>query len=739
MLHTHTTGASPNTTSTPTTRRRAIFGAIFPHSQPQHDQHSPVHPHLPVHEYTTNQSASEYPPSGTTAPNMVTPSARARRQNRISTTFGGPGSVCGSGSGSSQSTSAPSSPSSPLTTLFETLTQSPTTLTNSFPALAGDREDVFQYSDLVSQHPLSNSPTSGTSPLESGTFGLDVEAINAVRQRQKRQQQGREGSDNDTPIMYSHEVQREGAQADQTTTSMASWSPTLEGHRARFTFGYDDKLVKEVQDAFPSPPSPMATDTTSTHIPHPNNFKKDRFTAELPPLPLSSSVHTPRIHSTSSTNPAASSTTGMGTGKATTVAGLFRSATSSKRRSYLSSTDSTTPPPTAGTNHNYIDSHNNNAHEPWHLHVLPVRSSSRRYTASAIKDGPLNATTSSATPPSPRIRTKNRLSFLASMLLSSSSSASPTASTGPNIPTDLTNTSTKPLPPVPSYLSNVPLSDLPITTEILAQDSTETVTATMSSIPPSRNAYSLDSSSLALRPSTTTTPINNNIIRTRSHSATSKSILSLTDSNFLSSAPTKSRPRPSVLPPPVVPAAKPPPLQTQHPPPPLSFSYPEAHLPQQTYRPYDPQYCAQEHIHQIAAIPGPISAAPSGTSTASAGGEGGSSGGEIEVLQASPGGSGREDEHHPSQESLMVASLSETTSVPGNYRPHQVQHGDKQAHGADQQPACSPSSSPSSTSTVDAKGDSSNSSNSGQKKNRTKKKKKGRCITLSIFNFFNKK
>ncbi|KAF9108500.1 hypothetical protein BGX27_008332 [Mortierella sp. AM989] len=102
---------------------------------------------------------------------------------------------------------------------------------------------------------------------------------------------------------------RKGKEHDQK-----SWSPTS-GSKARFTFGYDDALQEEdILKVLPSSTSTLPTQNNNSPSASSNNnnsnscfsqqqdgsSSNDQSHLNLPPLPLSSPVRSPRLHSTPS-------------------------------------------------------------------------------------------------------------------------------------------------------------------------------------------------------------------------------------------------------------------------------------------------------------------------------------------------------------------------------------------------------------------------------------------------------
>ncbi|CAO3564737.1 unnamed protein product [Mortierella alpina] len=226
------------------------------------------------HDNCHCQDPAPEPRPTTTITTPTQSSNRARKIQRVSITFGGPGSLSGSGSGSSGSASTPSSTSSPLFPLFEFYTQSPMCHTTSFPLPLKDEQ----------HHPLAL--LSHTSPLESSTFGLkDCAALASL---QTEEDEGRAQdiltSDTSTPDPHNSNPSR-------------STAPARDAH-ARFTFGYGNN-----SDALSLGTSLIFHSSQPSLNPlKANSYHSGRYNAELPPFPLSPPVHTPRIQSTTATH-----------------------------------------------------------------------------------------------------------------------------------------------------------------------------------------------------------------------------------------------------------------------------------------------------------------------------------------------------------------------------------------------------------------------------------------------------
>ncbi|KAI8605926.1 hypothetical protein EDD21DRAFT_362402 [Dissophora ornata] len=609
MLRTQSSGPT-SSSSAPSARRKAIINT---HNNTHHNNQTHPHYHHHHRDHPENHqcSSSDLSLVITTAPGSLAraSSSGGKRQKRISATFGGPGSVSSSGSSSSQSTT-PSMTNSPLSPLFETFTHSPIAFSSSFPlppipASSPSSlpivviEEVsihpFESAPLPTvnerQHPLSGEPMSSTL-LISGTFGLES-ALPPLPETAQQQKQQHLYGDNASTLSSSCEQSQDGRGEDGEAGEVQDqekWSPVSAEDRARFTFGYDDTTtLEDVLDILP-PPSPI----------------KERHPTNRRPSPPSSSIRPPRIQSTSpritASSPGSSSSS------------LSRHP-SSKRQSYAT-------PQTHGPLDKMEEGSAGGVGGGSQFNI-PTRTSSRWIDQNAAGQSLM---------PSSRTRAKQRLSYLANMLISSV-----TPATAANNTASMTTSSST--PPSPTYnnsslekpLPRIPLSDMadlsPMTPTIDSEDNTDT--------PPRLG-------------STSRIPVKNISSATNSNRNNSSSSSSNSYNEFLGSAPIKSRktvpgiPSPSSAQPLPLPLT---PLQTLQAP---SHTYIHTITPQQQHQP----------LRQISTSFSPTDAAPSGTSS------------------ASPGGAFHGAFYDASQDSLMIAMLpftsssSENNSSPDSPRRH---------------------------------------------------------------------
>lgn len=318
----------------------------------------------------------------------------------------------------------------------------------------------MQQLDMVPQHPLDLSPVSlrtsnarrsslRRTPVGSGTFGLDKNLSPALVCEDDTTDTMATG----TPIasMYMEDSQQRHRSEDDQATCWPSTSESTSDEaraRARFTFGYDDTYLKEedVLKILPSITSPPDTNSNKYAI--------------LPPLPLSSPVHSPRIHSTTRT-PQSSKPAAAGQPSSSPSSAVIVAPTTADAARY-----SFHGPITGIKRHSWRNS-----------------SFGDHSTLTPQRQGQLQDTSGQNL----RLRPKQRLSFLANMISTvspsppSSSSPLPTTSSSfatrqfdPSIATGVDHNvfyREKPLPPVPavdarSNLRNkptiiIPLSELP--------------------------------------------------------------------------------------------------------------------------------------------------------------------------------------------------------------------------------------------------------------------------------------
>ncbi|KAK3819542.1 MAG: hypothetical protein J3Q66DRAFT_367638 [Benniella sp.] len=594
-------------------------------------------------------SSAPAPPISPTSP-MRDPHHK-RRPKRISATFGGPGSLNGSrsGSGSSYSTMTASTPSctnSPLSPLFISFTHSLPDYTHSPTTVlppVSERDHPLRQQSTTPQHPFELSPAiSGVSdteirsgvtrvPLISGTFGLDVNGSPASVLE-------------DETETSNASIYRAKDQDDRATTCSARTETSSDGGqaRARFTFGYDDTLKEEDVLKILPPASP----TSDNNIPI-------QATTSIP-LPFSSTVHSPRIHSTPRTSP-----------------------------SNLAAADQPPPlslPPSSqlasSVDHSYHGTTTNTNQQPH-----------RRNSSVSDQDTLISSQLQGQQQQTPRrnlrLRSKQRLSFFANMFMSTLS-PSPSPSPSPfssSFATSQQQTSTattsamieKPLPPVPeadipSFEGNpstaIPMFEIPKKLTTMPTSSTAMAPTDMYE---SDGAHSSHDSVAAdtfsrVAPQQPTAMSSRTLTNITNHNR-STTTLPLADSGFLASVPTKSKrimfgaspsttslssPQPQFSPARV----KPPPLQLQpqqgHTLPASSmYSHPD-HL-----RQPDPRYYSHRNSITSVILPDNMATSPAFLGLNRGSVSSGSS--------THPGGT---PYLSASQESLVVSSLPSPTSLP---------------------------------------------------------------------------
>ncbi|KAG0293147.1 hypothetical protein BGZ98_002306, partial [Dissophora globulifera] len=357
------------------------------------------------------------------------------------------------------------------------------------------------------QHPFALQPTtaSTTGLLVSGTFGITpadtiFPSPPPQQQLQKHEysyQQYRHLDDNAptlTPLNHhrpphvkdeEHEESEERVAGQTDAQGPSRSSLSVSQNRARFTFGYDEaSTLQDMLDVLPPSPTASRPTTAAVATARSKGEGKSRYDADLPPLPLSSPVRTPRIQSTS----AAASVKGSPSWSSSSS--LFRrtshhsknnnnsnnnsnsniNSNSRKRLSFMSTTISAHEPlETVDEQQQQQGRHGSPAT------TIPARSSSRSNSLSVTKSHSDSVGDPEPVLPSARMRARKRLSLIANMLIATvtppASSSTTAAALNTNTVSVFDDALEKPLPLVPTE-DTIPPSHMALTS-IPAQGSGE--------------------------------------------------------------------------------------------------------------------------------------------------------------------------------------------------------------------------------------------------------------------------